>query len=1088
MTKYVRFRYLKSAAPPPPLITWGLGITFQFAVVLSQVGLAAPVNLRTDGLVNPLGIDSPRPVLSWRSDNESPDWTQHSYRILVASSAARLHQGYADIWDSGRQLSSDSIDIPYGGPRLSSQQRCFWSVQTWGSNDDAETSSETAVWEMGLLEPSDWQAQWIRGERSTPVSLLSQTSWIGMANQDRLSESLTSETEFRLRVHFDELPESASLHIITNASFVAFVNGSVTGHKSTWASFDREEVLDDLRYGSGNRGDNVIVVRVSKTDSQAPGTSGPRVMAAALHVSNAGGPDRWVVSNKSWEARVVGPQDSDPWHKVQLLGSVHDRDLNAKLLPGTPRTPLRVDSSATLFRKDFILHKGVRSARLYITSLGSYVASINGARVGDAILTPGFTDYRKRLLYQTYDVGKKLKTGWNALGVELGPGWHGSPLLWTGVHLFPGPELFRAELEITFADRTRQTLVTDESWKTSYSPVISSEIYAGETYDSRREQQGWNSPLFHAHSRWHHAVNDRVNGDLRLTAEPDLPVHAQQTIRPRAVKLVPNSTTHTAVFDMGQNMVGLVRLQIAGPRGSRIRLRFAERLSPDGTIYTENLRGADATDEYILNGQGEQQWMPAFTFHGFRYVEISGTPTPPTLDTIEGVVLSSLQESPSIRIETSSNLLNQMIQLGLWGQRGNFLSIPTDCPQRDERMGWMGDAGAFWRTGAYQFDTHSFSHKFMLDVMDAQKPSGAFTDISPDLLTRSDDEVGAPGWGDAGILVPYATWLQYGDRSLIEQAWPGMERWMNFILRANPSYVRNSQLGANYGDWLAPDPRTPKDLVATAYWALLAQQMQAMAKALNRTADAQRYAVLFERIRAAFQSRYIQRDGTIKGNSQTSYVLTLYASLAPPSLKEEIVQSLVDDIRAHETHLTTGFLGTPYLLSALDTAGRTDLAYKLLLTSTYPSWGYMVEHGATTWWERWNGDSGDPSMNSYNHYAFGSVLAWVYERVAGIDADPFRPGFHHILVTPHFDAGLTHVHAEYDSVYGTITSEWTRSAAGTVTLSVRIPPNTTATVDLSLASEMKIEQDGATVQPSRGEDRFRHEVGSGLHTFRMTVP
>ena len=438
------------------------------------------------------------------------------------------------------------------------------------------------------------------------------------------------------------------------------------------------------------------------------------------------------------------------------------------------------------------------------------------------------------------------------------------------------------------------------------------------------------------------------------------------------------------------------------------------------------------------------------------------------------MVLNSLPDNPAIRLTTSSDLLNHMSQLGLWGQRGNFVSIPTDCPQRDERMGWMGDAGVFWRTGSYNFDIDAFSHKFMQDVLDAQGADGTFTNISPDILSGKESHPGAPGWGDAGVLIPYAAWLQYGDAALVERSWPAMEHWMDFILRTNPDFIRENDLGMNYADWLAPDPHTPRDLVATAYWALLAQQMQAMATALGDKPAAEKYAELYTHIRSAFQQRYMQGDGLVTGNTQTAYVLTLYTGLAPNDLEARMTDRLARDIEAHQVHLTTGFLGTPFLLSVLDTHKRADLAFRLLLSTSYPSWGYMVEKGATTWWERWNGDTGDPSMNSYNHYAFGSVMAWVYRRVAGIDTDAAGPGFHHILISPHVDPSLTHVHADYDSAYGTITTDWTTADHGRLHLTVRLPANTTATVNLPAGIA---EEDGKPVTTSTTE------IGSGTHTY-----
>ena len=513
------------------------------------------------------------------------------------------------------------------------------------------------------------------------------------------------------------------------------------------------------------------------------------------------------------------------------------------------------------------------------------------------------------------------------------------------------------------------------------------------------------------------------------------------------------------VYDMGQNMVGNIVLHVHGPRGTIIRMRFAERLNPDGSIYTENLRNATVTDTYILSGNGDETYTPAFTFHGFRYVELSGYPGTPTAASIEGLVYDSLPATPSIRFQSSSDLLNKMGQLGIWGQRGNFLSIPTDCPQRDERLGWMGDAGVFWRTGTYNFDIASFTRKFMLDIDDAQTADNAFTDVSPNLLGPED---GAPGWADAGVLVPYAAWLQYGDKTLLETSWPNMQRYMDFILTTNPDYLRRNKLGNNYGDWLAPDQNTPKDLIATAYWAIIARDMQEMSLALGRKEDAEKYQTLYDHIAEAYRKQYIQPDGAVTGNTQSAYVVTLYSGIAPEALRANMTARLVADIEAHNNHLTTGFLGTPFLMFVLDDNHRADVAFKLLLQDTYPSWGYMVAKGATTWWERWNGDTGDPSMNSYNHYAFGSVMAWVFRRAAGIDTDASGPGFHHLTITPQFDPALPTLHTEYDSPYGLITTDWNQT---THQFTIITPPNTTATVTLPNG------------KPAN--------VGSGTHTYAI---
>ncbi len=1056
------------------------------AVLLCLASAAAsyalPVHLKTNQRVEPLGIDTPRPVLSWQSDATARGWKQSAYEVLVASSDGELRRGHADVWDSGKQMSSESVGIVYGGPALKARQRCYWTVRTWDGDGKPALATETAWWEMGLLQPADWQAQWIRHDDAHELNALQKTNWIWLPNADYQHTVQGTVAEFRYGLHLDAKPEAAGLHVLAGGAYTTRVNGIVTGHKKDWAAFDREDVRNELKYGSGAAGDNSIVVRVEIPKSTQADKTFPAGLAVALHLRGADGKDEWRVTGDGWEAR----EDAGAWAPVQQLGLLKSLSFGVGVDRKSPASaPDRIVSGTSLFRKDFTPKGKVVSARLYVTALGSYRAFVNGKAVSEAALTPGFTDYRKRVLYQTYDVTAMLAPGKNTVATILGAGWHGSPLLWSGTRLFPGPDCLRAQLELTYADGTVQTVATDGTWQGGASPIVSSEIYGGEAYDARLERKGWNLPATHDAQDWSAAIVNSVDTGIAVTAEPDAPVHLAQTIAPVSVVMVGAGSEKVAVFDMGQNMVGTTRLRVHGPRGTTVKLGFAERLNPDGTIYTENLRNADATDFYTLSGKGEEEWTPLFTFHGFRYVQVSGYPGKPELSALQGEVLNSLPAAPAMRLETSSDLLNHMDKLGLWGQRGNFVSIPTDCPQRDERMGWMGDAGAFWRTGSYNFDIDAFSHKFMQDVVDAQGVHGEFTDIAPNLLKAADKDPGAPGWGDAGILVPYATWLQYGDRSLLEKNWTAMQSWMDFIERTNPNFLRENSLGANYADWLAPDPRTPRDLIATAYWVLVAQQMQTMAGALGRDEDARKYATLIDNIRKAYQKKYVHEDGSVEGDTQSSYVLTLSAGLAPKAMEANMTERLVRNIAEHQNHLTTGFLGTPYLLSTLDKEGRLDVAYSLLLTETYPSWGYMVEKGATTWWERWNGDTGDASMNSYNHYAFGSVMAWVYRRTAGIDADPASPGFHHILIAPHVDAHLSHVHAEYDSVYGTIMTNWTTTDPQHFHLTVHVPANSSATVALPATAASVATMDGKPAGFRYADGNLTGDVGAGTYEFEV---
>jgi alpha-L-rhamnosidase len=1038
--------------------------------LLCPIAQAAPAHLRCDYRENPLGIDDPAPSFSWQSDNTERNWRQSAYQILVASSAENLQRGSADVWDSGKRTSAESVGIAYAGPALQSRKRYFWTVRVWDADGQESQASEAAWWEMGLLHPSDWSAKWIT--RTDPEDQLDRARmrWIWLAGQDPLQAPPKTVVEFHTRVKLREKPKDAALFLIARGDYKAVVNGAQVGSKHEWHEFDREDVTEQLRPGNNSIDVTVTVIEPNPFGPDAGAKTSKAALAGVLVVTRPNGSVTRVFTSTKWKSRLQSSSNSSPWKKSAVVADLNDN----RFSPVPPLPP-----PAGLLRRSFNLAKTVRSARLYITALGSYNVFLNGQRVGADQLTPGFTDYSKRIQYQTYDVSTLITPGKNVLGAVLGQGWYASGMTWTGMPYFfqPPPVRLLAQLEIEYSDGSRDTVVSDASWKTAASAIKHSEIYSGELYDARDESAGWNQPSFDD-VQWR-AAAESAAPDAALVAQLDTPVRIVQTIKP--VTAAPVNGAY--IFDMGQNMVGWARLQVTGPSGTRVRLRFAERLNPDGSIYTENLRNADATDTYVLRGGGEESFAPHFTFHGFRYVEVSGFPGTPTVANLTGEVTSSVPDDPAAHVDTASDLVNRMWSIGIWGQKGNFLSIPTDCPQRDERLGWMGDAGVFWRTGAYNFDIDAFSHKFMHDVTDGQTAEGDFTNVSPDSLRPFGSE-GAPGWADAGVIIPWTTWMQYGDRSIIAHNWEAMQRYMDFIAKANPDFIRKNGVGPNFADWLAPDDRTDKNLLATAYWALVAQMMEQMSHATGKEDDAKRYSDLTSNIRSAFQKAYIKEDGEVGTGTQTSYVVALYTRMAPESLEPALVNNLVKDIESRNGHLSTGFLGTPFLLFTLANHNRTDVAYRLLLNETYPSWGYMLSKGATTWWERWNGDTGDPAMNSYNHYAFGSVIAWVYRYVAGIDTAPDGPGFRHIVIHPHPSTAMRHASGEYDSVYGKIATDWSESS-GSFSLKVTLPANTSGTIYLPVLANSNLYERGTAIQAEQQNGSYVVQRGSGSYEFEV---
>ena len=792
-------------------------------------------------------------------------------------------------------------------------------------------------------------------------------------------------------------------------------------------------------------------------------------------------PASWEIGllhRSDWTGRWIGLGEADP---EEGHAPPSGEELADPLLRGLTPSPY--------LRKTFESKGAVRRALLHATARGVYELYVNGRRVGDYVLAPGWTDYRERIQSQTYDVTGMLGTGENVIGGILGDGWYASFFGFDpkrrGAHYGSRPQLL-VQLEVEYEDGSSQVVATDDSWRSSTGPILFSDLLMGESYDAREEMPGWHSPGFDD-SGWRSVAVENVGEEAPLVAEPNQPIRVTGEV---AAQTVTEPKSGTYVFDMGQNMVGWVRLKVRGEAGTKVTLRHAEALSPDGTIYISNLRFARATDSYVLRGKGEEVYEPRFTFHGFRYVEVTGYPGEPPLDAINGCVVHS-DTPPTGYFECSNRMVNKLQENILWGQRGNFLSVPTDCPQRDERLGWMGDAQIFVRTASYNMDVATFFAKWMVDVEDAQSPEGAFPDVAPLLPMSLDLSRGAPAWGDAGIIVPWTIYKVYEDTRIVERHYQAMTLWMGYLHEANPDLLRRNKLGNNYGDWLSPfGDATPRDLLATAYWAYDAKLMAEMARAIGRDADA--YDKLFENIKDAFNRAYVGPEGRVKGDTQTSYVLALHMDLLPEELRAKAAEYLVRTIEEKDWHLATGFVGVGYLCPVLTEAGYPDVAYRLLNNETYPSWGYTIKQGATTIWERWDGWTGEggfqsPNMNSFNHYSLGSVGEWLYRYVAGIDAE--TPGFDRIFIRPRPGGSLTYARARYDSVRGRIESGWNISD-GQFRLRVTIPANATATVHVPSAEAADVTEGGKPAEKAEGVELLRREdgatvfaVGSGEYEF-----
>ncbi|MCL6633818.1 MAG: glycoside hydrolase family 78 protein, partial [Alicyclobacillus herbarius] len=747
-----------------------------------------------------------------------------------------------------------------------------------------------------------------------------------------------------------------------------------------------------------------------------------------------------------------------------------------------------------LLRKAFAVHGEVVKATIYATSLGLYELYVNGQRVGDLRFTPGWTSYHKRIQYQTYDVTHLLAGGTNVLGAYLGNGWYRGRLGWKGKRNIYGEQrALLVQLRVCYADGRVEWVCSDETWKARQSPILISEIYDGEVFDARLDDTSWAHPEYDD-TAWS-SVRCLPLDKSMLIAQENLPTRIVETIQPSRVLKTPRGET---VLDMGQNMVGWVRFTVTAPRGTEIVLEHAEVLDKEGNFYTGNLRTAKQTIRYICRGGAAESFEPHFTFQGFRYVRISGWPGEVDPKDFVGCVIHTDLERTGT-FECSNPLVNQLQHNILWGQKGNFVDVPTDCPQRDERLGWTGDAQVFIRTAAFNMNVAPFFTKWLRDLKTDQYRNGGVPPVIPNVL-EDEGARSSAAWADAAVICPWVLYECYGDKKVLEEQYESMKALVEYMRRQGENeYLFNT--GFHFGDWLGLDAKegsykgaTPDDYVATCFYAYSTSILAKTARVLGKEHEAKRYEKLFQNIAEAFRREYVTPSGRLAVPTQTAHVLALWFGLLEPGQRQRCAETLAALIQENNNHLTTGFVGTPYLCHALTESGYNDLAYRLLLQTDFPSWLYEVEHGATTIWEHWDSIKPDGSfwsddMNSFNHYAYGAIGDWMYRVIAGINTDIDAPGYKHIHIRPRPERYLEYAKGSLETMYGEVVSAWRRTPEG-LEVNVSIPANTTATVVLPFAKAEAVlegehplaDQDGIlrTVQTPNG---VQVEVGSGSYVF-----
>lgn len=1088
-------------------------------LTLLPAGAQEITRLTTEYMDRPMGIDVKQPVFGWQMQSDRYGAAQTAYRIVTATSKENLENG-TYTYDSGTVNSPASVCIKYNGPELAPCTRYYWQVLV--TDERGKVHESPASWfETGLMGGLWGNAMWIASnkmqlspyrfdyaiEYDVETAKPGPAKFIFGAPQEDCYVFVMLDTRDSAKVMLGNAlyNKETVQHTINVSNIIPKADATKKHHIRIevrgGGNYDMKVSLNGRALSQGNYMP-VNCMRDSIGRQQARlfsiGYRQPQGFDAVF--SNI------KLLNYKWDNLVL---NSDP----KTYNAKGD-DKAVLWMPGS-------DVNAPIMRKNVNVAKAVKRARLYATARGTYWFYINGQRVGDGYLNPGWTDFRHRIMYNTYDVTQMLRQGNNALGIELGHGWFCDDFGWAGAmwgDQYGYKPSALAMIKVEYTDGTNETFVTDNTWKVyNGGPLYVNNLYHGVIYDARREVDGWKEPGFNDAAWEKVAILPPPPASTEIQGYVGLEIKNNITLTAKKMTRIGNRF----IYDMGQNFAGVPRLKnMKGRKGQTITIHFAEMLYPEtvpenprapltrehyernkGQMYMDNYRSAISTDYYTFRGAPEgETFEPPFTQHGYRYISIDGLDEPLPLEDVEGIVLESVGEQIS-RYETSNADINQLFNNIVWGQRGNFLAVPTDCPQRDERLGWTGDANVFCRTSTYNMMTGPFFNRWFYTLRDQKSDNGDVGGYYPSLggtkegAPRSGFERGC-GWSDVTITVPWEMYQQYGDLGFVERHYGAMKDYMKFLESQAKDYIYPDAF--YWGDWLAPMP-TNISMLSTAYFGYDARLMREMAKALGKTDDAVYYDKLYRNISRAFCNYFFDSEGyTIEGNhegtprmdTQTSYLLPLAFLELPEDLQQKAVKHLLEAIKRSNYHLQTGFLGTPLLCNVLSNFGHNDIAYRLYTQTEYPSWLFPVKQGATTMWERWNSYTikegfGEVSMNSFNHYAYGAIEEWIMSHNLGIQRDENRPGYKHILMQPKIDDTFSFVKGGFRSVYGDIASAWEIKPSGTE-IEFTIPANTTATFTLPVSSmdNLKLKKGKKGVSSKSFDDgKAVYELKSGTYKF-----
>jgi alpha-L-rhamnosidase len=1032
------------------------------AVCLANVHVSS---LRCEYQSEPVGIDMMHPRLSWILESKDYNQFQTAYQILVASNPDLLTDKKADCWNSGKVQADTSINVNYEGISLQSLSKYYWTVRVWDKDDCVTSWSSTGSWTTGLMDLAEFQGQWISYSKplqhevynlTVPLDL-DHAKWIWLD-----TETKTGSFVFGRKIDIEDVTKLTSAEILLTAddSFKFFINGVSAGFGNTWSDTQSIDLLDHLKTGS-----NLFEIEVANTGGAAG-------MVCKIVFREGEQKSTVVVSDADWKVqgcsqlslqadlvKEVAEYGAGPWGKVKVPGQ--DTFWTQK-------------SPSPLLRKEFTLEKKIASSYAVVSGLGFYELRINGKKVGDKVLDPVFTNYEKTVLYSTYDITDYVQKGGNAVGIMLGNGWYNSHTraAWNfdSAAWRDNPKALM-DIVVNYTDGTSRRICTDSTWVGSNGPLVADAIRSGEVYDARLEQDGWDKPGFNV--SWE-SVNVVVapKGKLRSEIMPATKVH--EIIKPVSI-IEPKDGIY--IVDMGVNIAGWVKLKVRGERGQKITVRYAEKLT-NGLLDNNNIRGLTfsgpfQTDTYYLKGEGVEQWHPRFVYHGFRYVEVTGLMEKPTPDTIQAqMVYTDFEQIGTFKC--SNDLFNTIQELTDRSYKSNFIGIPTDCPQR-EKNGWTADAHLAAEQAMLNYNNFLSYEKWLGDFRDDQDKEGRYSCIIP-----------TPGWGardltewdSAYMIIAWYLYLYYGDVKVIEDNYDNMKSYIANVERR--IHTNDYVVEFGLGDWANDGGSvTPVPLTATAYFYYDLVLMRHFAGVLNRPLDVKYFDELSEKVKTAYNQKFYKGNGVYADGQQTALAMSMFYNLVPPSEYKAVQGKLLEAIEARDNHHDTGILGAKCIFRVLGDIGETDLAMTMLNQKTIPSYGYWIENGATSLYENWS-----KSPGSMNHIMYGDISAWFYSYLAGIQADPEKPGFKRIVIHPRFAEGLDWVNAKYDSPYGSVKVNWNVHGSDFI-CQVNVPVNTEAKVILETSNPQSIKTD---------EKHYKHKVcqdgraavytlGSGEYTF-----